>query len=342
MTVHNATQYMSYIKTTETCNLNCSHCFTNGINGRKIYFDPRATADFFNRLYAKMPNSGIAFEFHGGEPMLAPVEDMKLFHKLTYDVWGDRAYYGMTTNLTYKLTDEKLDLIYGILHKRLGTSYDPFIRWANAKQQKLWEDNVRQLTADGVDIKCFVSLSKDMIQENPADVIEYLIDLGIQEVDFERLTSDGNAVRNPKIFPTNIEIQDWYLQLHKETQARNLRDKIYNSTIESVYMKFEDGITRASTFCRDCEQKLFTINADGRIAGCPNSAPTAHYAHISDDIDHVLFHPSRMCNIATEMNRNSKCYECPVQFYCGGDCYKLAWEGDICPAPKTLMLELAP
>ena len=48
-----------------------------------------------------------------------------------------------------------------------------------------------------------------------------------------------------------------------------------------------------------------------------------------------------MCNIAAEMNRNSKCYECPVQFYCGGDCYKLAWEGDICPAPKKLMLELA-
>ena len=30
---------MIYLKTTETCNLNCAHCFTSGVNGRKIYFN---------------------------------------------------------------------------------------------------------------------------------------------------------------------------------------------------------------------------------------------------------------------------------------------------------------
>ena len=28
--------FVVYLKTTETCQLNCKHCFTNGINGRKI------------------------------------------------------------------------------------------------------------------------------------------------------------------------------------------------------------------------------------------------------------------------------------------------------------------
>ena len=37
---------MFYIKTTETCNLNCDHCFTNGKNGRKIYFHPESIADW--------------------------------------------------------------------------------------------------------------------------------------------------------------------------------------------------------------------------------------------------------------------------------------------------------
>ena len=30
---------MIYLKTTETCQLDCSHCFTSGSLGRKIYFD---------------------------------------------------------------------------------------------------------------------------------------------------------------------------------------------------------------------------------------------------------------------------------------------------------------
>jgi uncharacterized radical SAM superfamily Fe-S cluster-containing enzyme len=46
-----------YIKTTETCNLNCAHCFTNGKNGRKIYFDPTRVASWLNKLKELRPQS---------------------------------------------------------------------------------------------------------------------------------------------------------------------------------------------------------------------------------------------------------------------------------------------
>ena len=39
-----------YLKTTETCQLDCSHCFTSGSRGRKIYFDVDKTVDWFRRL----------------------------------------------------------------------------------------------------------------------------------------------------------------------------------------------------------------------------------------------------------------------------------------------------
>ena len=72
-----------YIKTTETCNLNCDHCFTNGKNGRKIYFDPEKVAEWVNKLKEYKPHSTGHFEFHGGEPFLAPIEDMWKFYNLT-------------------------------------------------------------------------------------------------------------------------------------------------------------------------------------------------------------------------------------------------------------------
>ena len=41
---------MIYLKTTETCQLDCSHCFTSGSRGRKIYFNVDKTIDWFRRL----------------------------------------------------------------------------------------------------------------------------------------------------------------------------------------------------------------------------------------------------------------------------------------------------
>lgn len=51
---------MVYLKTTETCQLNCSHCFTNGINGKKGWFDPVATVDFFKRYKEVFPVLSVA------------------------------------------------------------------------------------------------------------------------------------------------------------------------------------------------------------------------------------------------------------------------------------------
>ena len=41
---------MIYLKTTETCQLDCSHCFTSGSLGRKIYFDVDKTIDQIDNL----------------------------------------------------------------------------------------------------------------------------------------------------------------------------------------------------------------------------------------------------------------------------------------------------
>ena len=76
---------MIYVKTTETCQLDCKHCFTNGINGAKIYFNPEKTADWVKRLHAEAyrPNDTIHYEFHGGEPFLAPISHMTKFYEET-------------------------------------------------------------------------------------------------------------------------------------------------------------------------------------------------------------------------------------------------------------------
>lgn len=329
-----------YLKTTETCNLNCLHCFTSGTAGAKIYWDYKKTADWLQRLAKELPSNHVHFDFHGGEPFLVPVEQMEWVQDNTRGIWPSMSW-GATTNLVYKLTDEKINFIKYNLENRVATSWDPDIRFANPKQYDLWRKNVDTLVNEGVTVKLFVSLTKGTLAIKPIDLLDWIRELGVKELSLERLTPHGNARLNSQIFPNNKEVDQWLFDMHQQVKEHDARNWVVNDLLESIYLKFENNFTRSGTFCRDCEEKLFTVNADGSIAGCPNSAPEQYFGHINDSIQDLLTSPKRLENIACEAHRDPRCYNCEVFSFCGGDCHQLEWQGDICGAPKTLMRSLA-
>lgn len=334
-------ELMIYLKTTETCNLNCLHCFTSGSKGAKIYWDHVKVTDWLQRLHEQMSSSPhVHLELHGGEPFLADLDTMQYVYDNCKDLWSSQSW-GVTTNLTFKLDQAKIDFILGPLEGRIGTSWDPDIRFSSPKQYDLWRKNVQTLVDLGVHIKLFVSVTKGTVAMEPIDLLEWVKDLGVVELALERLTMNGSAKNNLEIFPTNLEQDAWFLKMHHQSEKADARSWFNNEFLETVYAKFEHNYNQDGTFCRDCEEKLFTVNADGTIAGCPNSAPEQAFGHIDDDIQVLLINPKRIENIACERSRDPRCYECPVFHKCGGDCHQLSWEGDICGAPKSLMRHLA-
>ena len=329
---------MIYVKTTETCQLNCKHCFTNGINGAKIYFNPEKTADWVKRLHevAYRPNDTIHYEFHGGEPFLAPISHMTKFYEETKELWP-KTSFGITSNFVLKLTDEHWKFIKGPLNNRVGTSWDPKIRFENPKQEVLWKNNVKALIDAGVTVKLFISVTKDTLDIEPIKLLRWVKALGVQEMALERLTGNGNALLHPEIFPRNVDQDAWFLKMHQQSEEHGARDWFENEFLETIYDKFEKNFNKGGTFCRDCEEKLYTINADGTLSGCPNAAPEEQFGHINQDIKTLINSPKRIKNIACERARDPRCFECPVFAFCGGDCHQLEWQGDICGAPKSLM-----
>lgn len=331
-----------YLKTTETCNLNCKHCFTNGTNGPKIYWDHKGVSAWLKE-FRKLANvnDNVHCEFHGGEPFLAPIEEMQSVWQECKDLWPQMSW-GITSNLVIKLTQQHIDFIKGPLGGRIGTSWDPKIRFSNDKQSDLWYKNVKLLMDEGVDLKLFVSVTKDTIDIEPIMLLSWIKTMGFKDVSFERLTNNGNAKVYPEIFPNNIEQDKWFLKMHQQSEQYGAREWFYNELLESVYSKFESNFNRAGTFCRDCEEKIFTLNADGSISGCPNSAPEFQFGKIYEEVSQVLSSPRRLENISCERNMNELCYTCDVFEYCGGDCHQLAWQDNICGAPKSLMRHLIP
>ena len=335
-----------YLKTTETCNLNCRHCFTSGSNGRKIYFNPQKTVDFLKRLRKDAPwVRNIRIMFHGGEPMLAPVSDMQyvcdqvrnLFPSVSFD---------LQTNLVYKLTDEKRQFMRKELMKDgFGTSWDYKMRFGStaqvykeeleAKHIEIWENNVRTLVEDGHSLTMIVSMNRDLlVNKEPKEVIDYAISLGFKYILFERITSDGNAVLND-VLPGNKLQDDWMLKMWEQTLEHKLYDKIGNMLLS----EFAEAIVNnnhVANRCRICEKSLLTINADGTISGCPNTAPVGYWGHIDWSIEDNLKSKKRLKTISCEMTRNEVCLTCPAFSICNGDCHQLLWEGDLCAAPKSI------
>lgn len=329
-----------YLKTTETCNLNCDHCFTSGKNGKKIFFDHSKTFDFINRLFSFKNFNYKRILFHGGEPMLAPIDSMKKIYSLIKTNYPETSF-GIQTNLVYKLTEEKLNFFNEVFLKEgIGTSWDSDIRFENLNQLLLWEKNVKELISKGHTISLMVSLSKSLIKNyEPVDIIQYAADLGIQHILFERITSNGNAAINPEIQPSNSDLDSWLLLMYEQTIKYDLHEKIHNMFLDEVATSFINRLHTANR-CRNCEQSLLTINADGTVSGCPNSAPEEYWGNIEWSISENLTSKKRLHTMSCELKRNDNCLTCPVNSICNGDCHRLPWEGNVCAAPKSLMLKM--
>lgn len=326
-----------YLKTTETCQLNCKHCFTNGTNGKKIYFNPDATIDWFKRMHEVCPtfNSGTII-FHGGEPFLAPLDDMLRVYEEVSPLWPN-INWSCSTNLTYTLTDEHLEFFKKVFKHGFCTSWDKDIRFANQKQEDLWLKNLKTVVDAGFNITLNVSLNKALIDMDIEELVRWLDTLGVNYVQFERLTYDGSALDNQDIFPTNKELDDWFVKM--DYAYKTIKPKYKDVLLEGIYLSFTEGV-HGGVRCRDCEQKIFTVNADGGVSGCPNSAVDNAFGHINQEIKALLGSRGRINNISCEMDRDPRCYTCDVFEICNSDCHQLKWQGDVCAAPKTLMRNL--
>lgn len=338
-----------YVKTTETCNLNCSHCFTSGSSGAKIFFKPKETAEFIKKLVSKYSLESLHLVLHGGEPMLAPVENLYTFYSLTQSL-PIPVSYGLQTNLVYSLTESRLNFLNEVFQfSGIGTSWDHNIRFgsnsnyeeeATSNQLKLWEHNVRKLVKEGHSITLMVCLNQDILNKyEPKQIIEYASELGIEYILFERITGNGNALKNPNIFPRNKDLDAWFLKMYEQTIKHKLYLKIKNMFLNEIATSFLKK-EHIGNKCRNCEQSLITINADGTVSGCPNSATQVKWGHISNPLDSLIKSTCRMAAVCAELTRNTVCSTCPVNDICNGDCYKLPWEEDICAAPKSLMMFL--
>lgn len=333
-----STHKVIYVKTTGTCNLNCQHCFTNGKNGDKTQFDPEVTAQWVSDFMSKYPaDTQYHMEFHGGEPFLVPLEKLIRFADHFVDL--PNVTMGANSNLTFKITEDHIGFIDKYLRGYVGTSWDHWIRWSNAKQKALWESNLTLLKSRGIGIGLKASVSKQLVDMTADWFLDQMGALSIDDVSLERLTVDGNAKVNREVFPDNEDQDNWYLALYKRYKERNPTFKI--KTLDIIEQKLKTGMVKVDTNCRNCEQNLVTINSDGSLSGCPNAAPRLIHAKMDEGVDAFISSDGRIEQIARELTWGNTCLSCDVFDLCGGDCHRLPWQDGRCGGLKNTLRHLS-
>lgn len=324
-----------YIKPVNTCNLSCAHCFTSGRNGDKSKWDFDSLRPWMEDLFEHSPD--VHVELHGGEPFLAPEEELYSFGEY---VRSNGASLGCTSNLTLPLTPLRLKFIKELLRNRIGTSWEiGSNRFSNKKIFDRWKSNVKLLLERGTTIKLNVSITSELLVIRPEDFLSLITSFGVQEVALERLTKNGSAIDNEDCFP-NPETQDkWATELFK--LYKKTKPAFAINTFDTLEERIHRGQLKADTHCRNCEQKMFTISADGKVSGCPNGAVTETYTNLAEGYEKALNHPDRVTLMARELSIDPRCFSCDVFDLCGGDCWRLPWSGNRCGGYKYLIRHIS-
>lgn len=320
-----------YLKLTNGCNLKCKHCYNEQMyNHSKMSDDIICKAiAYINGLALK---EKIQVQLHGGEPFLLKAEKIKdICNRLNSNI-----EINATTNLMYKLSPQILDIFKQFTpvysnNPLVQTSWDYSIRFSSKNQELLWESNVKTLLQNSIDVQVAICITKLLIENiTPAQLFNYFSNFGIKYINFERLTLNGNTALNSQLMPSNKSLNAWLLDAYKISKQNNILIQLFESIEKSINGEL------IGCRARKCTQNVITINPDGSIASCPN---TAHmpFDSITCDLEekrnaqqkHVLW-------IKKEEIRNQKCYTCKYYKYCNGDCFQLSWDETGCPGLKSI------
>jgi radical SAM protein with 4Fe4S-binding SPASM domain len=334
-----------YIKLTNRCNLQCKHCynarksFDNGIDMTADVLSSSA-AYIYNttRSHCEFPHMII---FHGGEPHCAK-NSVNIMNKFidSYD-WGDNVQFNITTNLVHELTDDVISLYRRFTtgsdrFNSIGTSWDYDIRF-NGNQEDLWKSNVRTLIDAGIDVQPIICVTQQLIDWCPSvdaiktNLFDMFSQLGIKSINFERITSNGNAIINP-VRANNRNVDNWLLQAYKANEQVGFEIPLFDNLDDSIKHRVckQDSCRR-----RMCTRCVRTINPDGTIAGCPNK-PEILVGRLGND---GVFEPYESFNdeIRKENRHPLRCLQCEMHDVCNAECYQLEADSSGCPGLVSLI-----
>lgn len=266
------------IKFSMACNLGCKYCYENDIRNAgnaksALSYDKEAMTKTLVKELMNDPHKGGAI-FHGGEPLLMPVDDLEHFLKLSYELHGKSL---IQTNGEL-ITDEHIELFKkykcGVGLSIDGTKELNRGRWKQSEEitdkasEKVW-NNLKKLRDSKINVGCILVINKNngILERRQAfkDFLLELKSLGIQTGRLNPAHVDGEYKQELELTPD--ELAEFWVDIANFCYEHELE---YNP-ISDVY----DSLLNLGTgtcFFEKCDAYHTTaeqgVQSDGTMGNC--------------------------------------------------------------------------
>lgn len=332
------TGLLLFINVTKYCNMNCPRCFITEENRSRMEFLPVETLRKFLDCdyFRASPDVQIAFE--GGEPVVAGYDRLCEYSSAISEILP-HAKQSMVTNL-YSLPAWLPDFINHQLKGVVETTFALRNKFSLQGSEETYLERFKRhalaLHQAGIDCPVNVELNKETCAMGPGALVDYMIECGQKNWDFD-ISVDFPATfanyktidRYPSVIPTMT-----YLRSSKYLQELALHhyDRLIEAglSVNPIHSLITGNLAYAFNVCRDSD--FFTLNPDGSVT------TNVLYSDIGDmgigNVHHdtwerMLNHPDRGARRQYEQDRiPESCRACPHFDSCqGGGSFAPVFDG---------------
>lgn len=273
-------------KITDHCNIQCSYCHQAAPDTRGTKFmSVETVANALDLFFSQSAAHVLSFEYHGGEPLLAPDAYLRDTAALAREVASERGReirLFMQTNLV-GLNDRRIELLKEIdVHISFSLDGPPRVNDLMRQAGDRVVKSYRMLRAAGVEAGTICVIQPSNV-ERMREVVAFFDQEGIWSVKFNVMAEDGrakdkNGLTAEKILAARRVILDYMI----ETRGKRMKD---HALLEEMRRFAERAGAPSSQKFHGCTslycgagRSLFSVSPDGTYFACDRIAEKPRWA----------------------------------------------------------------
>jgi uncharacterized protein len=344
------------VKISKYCNLRCSYCYEINELANKQRMDLADIHRMFVAMFnyaAKNQLEELEFVWHGGEPMLIPIDYYSAIQFHQAEVFSGKidVLNSVQTNLTV-LSPKHLEFLKnGDFFGNVGVSFDVYGDQRVDERGQLHTsavvDNMQKLIDAKISFGAITVLARNTLN-HARSIYKFWDRLGVQfrflpfHLSAESSQSSQHALSGDEVVTTLNQIFDDWLSSDRATPVEPIQSYI------SYAIAFLRGDEARHYYSKSADEVVFVVNVDGSVWGAGDGElyePGLTYGNVFyDSFDEILDSPGRKKAVAaSEARMDSYCQECPYWGYCPGHFVADASKEEMlilcesgCPVSKTL------